>query len=119
MMVLKRPYTAWLYSIVLCCLSSNIMAADKPSLAEKGELAKERSLTIEQEQLKKAREASSLHAEQEEKLLSKAEPSDWESEQYEKAQQHFEGRESREEKYLREAKEAASKEHKMAKPIKD
>jgi hypothetical protein len=119
MMALKSPNTGWIFGVSLCFLSSSIMAAGEPSLAEKGEAAKERSLTIEQEQLKKAREASGLHAEQEEKLLSKGEPSDWESQQHEKAQQHFEARESREEKYLREAKEAASKEHKMAKPIKD
>ncbi|MCL1056593.1 hypothetical protein L2729_01140 [Shewanella gelidimarina] len=119
MMALKSPHIRWIFGVFLCFISSSIMAADEPSLAERGETAKERSLTIEQEQLKKAREASSLHAEQEEKLLSKAEPSDWESQQYEKAQQHFEARESREEKYLREAKEAASKERKMPKPIKD
>lgn len=116
MTALKPPYKTWVYAISLCFLSSHIMAADEPSLAEKAESAKKRSLTIEQEQLKKAREASSLHAEQEKKLLSKAEASDWESEQHEKAEEQFKARESREEKYLREAKEAANKERKMPKP---
>ncbi|QQX82417.1 hypothetical protein JK628_01725 [Shewanella sp. KX20019] len=115
-MALKSPYIVWIGAVLLCCLSRHIMASDEASLAEKGESAKTRSLTIEQEQLKKAREASSLHTEQEEKRLSKAEPRDWESEQREKAQQQFKARESREDKYLREAKEAAKKQRKIPKP---
>ena len=84
-------------------LSADLQASDKSDpamLADKAEEAKARSLTIEQEQLKKARDAASQSAEQREK-----------------AQLQFNERESREDKYLREAKEAAKLERKIPKPL--
>lgn len=99
--------------------STGIQASDESNpamLAGKAEEAKARSLTIEQEQLQKAKDAANKAAEHEKEMLAKEKQRDWQSEQREKAQQQFNERESREDKYLREAKEAAKLERKIPKP---
>lgn len=101
-------------------LSADLQANDKSDpavLADKAEEAKARSLTIEQEQLKKARDAANKTAEHEKEMLAKEKQRDWQTEQREKAQLQFNERESREDKYLREAKEAAKLERKIPKPL--
>ncbi|ACJ31406.1 Conserved hypothetical protein [Shewanella piezotolerans WP3] len=101
-------------------LSADLQANDKSDLAmlvDKAEEAKARSLTIEQEQLKKARDAANKTAEHEKEMLAKEKQRDWQTEQRKKAQLQFDERESREDKYLREAKEAAKLERKIPEPL--
>lgn len=103
-------------SIVVLLLVANVQASEYKSLTQKADEAKKESKLVEQEQLKKAKEAASETETREKKIYKKMLDNDWESEQKAKAQQQFNERESREDKYLREAKEAAAKERKIPKP---
>ena len=93
------------------------IASDTQSLSQKADVAREQSRELEQEQLQKARDAADETQAREKKIYKKMQPNDWETEQKGKAQKQFVERESREEKYLREAREAASQERKIPKPI--
>ena len=113
---LKRLGGIWISGLLCALVSMSVQAADKRSLTEKADEARNLSRTIEQEQLQKARDAANETQSREKQILKRQQSADWESEQVEKAQQQFNERESREEKYLREAREAAAKERKIPTP---
>ena len=98
-------------------VSTFSIASDTQSLSQKADAAREQSRELELEQLQKARDAAGEPQAREKKIYKKMQPTDWEAEQRVKAKKQFIERESREEKYLREAREAASKERKIPKPI--
>ncbi|WOT05456.1 hypothetical protein [Shewanella youngdeokensis] len=91
----------------------NTAAADEGRLANQRHKDTKRSLTLEQAQLQKARDAMASTNERNKEILANSTAGDWEGEQREKAKLHFKARESRQEKYLREAKEAAAKDRKI------
>ncbi|WP_181317927.1 hypothetical protein [Shewanella morhuae] len=95
-------------------------AADTPkpvlTLEQKTDKARVDSQLLEQAQLEKARQASKDAAERADKIKQKSQTNDWATQQKRKAQQQSVERETREQKYLREAKEAATQEHKIPKP---
>ena len=120
-MISNRSYRFSLKACVFgaaCLFSSTFsMASDTQSLSQKADAAREQSQKLELEQLQKARDAAGETQAREKKIYKKMQPNDWEAEQRVKAKKQFIERESREEKYLREAREAASKERKIPKPI--
>nr|WP_157608754.1 hypothetical protein [Shewanella violacea] len=98
-------------------ISTCTLASDKQTLIQKADGAREQSREIEQDQLQKARDAAGETQAREKELYNKMHANDWEAKQMKKAKQQFNERESREDKYLREARQAASKERKIPKPI--
>ncbi|MEI6859533.1 MAG: hypothetical protein V5788_07110 [Shewanella sp.] len=105
------------FAVVSLLFINVSIASDTQSLADKVDVAREKSRELEQKQLQKAKDAAGETAVREKKIYKKMQENDWEMEQRDKAKKQFNERESREAKYLREARESASKERKIPKPI--
>lgn len=106
--------------LCLCVSWSVAFAADQPkprlTLEQKADKARIDSERNAQAQLEKARQAAGETKSREGKIKQQTHSQDWATQQQLKAQKQFAERESREQTYLQDAKDAATKEHKIPQP---
>ncbi|MCE9686068.1 hypothetical protein LZP73_07540 [Shewanella sp. AS16] len=113
---MEKPVGKILSVLLMSLMTLGVAATERPSLQQIADKARQDSLSLEQQQLAKAKQAAEETQAREAKIQARQRGDGWEAEQQQKARRQFETRADREQKYLQQAREAAAKDRKIPEP---